>query len=202
MVLGKIFQVLGKNWPHPLSHACAPVCALGCWALPASLLPSLKERALRSLLAVHNPYHSPGSTGQDMATRMDLAVCGPQGWYSECLICHNFHLQGSQVVPTVPSSSTDFVGLWRVQVSKAPALQHSPVEPRCECVWDSAEELLGPSCLPRPLSGEVKDNVLRQSVMDGRARPEMRRRIAPLAGGARGRLKGRGSAFPGAVQSC
>lgn len=194
--------MLSKNCPHPLLHACAPVCALGCWALPASLLPSLKERALSSLLALHNPFCSPGGTGRDMATRMGLAVYGPQWWYSEHPICHNFPLQGSQVVPTVPGSSTDCVGLWRVRVSKAPALQHSPTEPRCERAWDSAEELLGPSCLPQLLSGTEKDNVLRQSVMDGRARPEMRRRIALLAGGVGGRLKGRGSAFPGAVQSC
>lgn len=193
--------MLGKNWPRPLSHACAPVCALGCWALPASLLPSLKERALSSLLAVRNPYCSPGRTGQEMAAKMGLAVYDPQWWYSECPICHNFHLHGSHGVPTVPGSSTAFVGLWRVRVGKAAALQHSPTESKCECVWDSAEELLGPCCLPQLLSGEVKDNVLRQSVMDSRAGPEMRR-IALLVGGAEGRLKGRGSAFPGTVQSC
>lgn len=70
MILGKITQMLDKNWLNALSHACAPICALDCWALPASLLPSLKERALSSLLAVCNPFCSPGGAGQDMATRM------------------------------------------------------------------------------------------------------------------------------------
>lgn len=54
-------------------------------------------------------------------------------------------------------------------------LQPCSTEARWEHVWDSAEELLGPSCLPQLLSGEGKDNVLRQSVMDGRASPETRR---------------------------
>lgn len=168
MVLGKIIQVLGKNWPHPLSHACASVCALGCLSLQASLLPSLKERALSSLLAVYNPYCSPGGTAQDMATRMGLAVYGAQWWYSECPICHNFHLQGSLLCPQCQAAPRILLVFGEFEAAK-------PTEPRCERVWDSAEELFGPSCLPQLLSGEVKDNVLRQSVMDGRASPEMRR---------------------------
>lgn len=74
MVSGESIQALARTQPHPLSHACGPV--LGCWALPASPLPSGNDRAPRSLLAVYNPYCSPGDAGQDMAIRMDLAACG------------------------------------------------------------------------------------------------------------------------------
>lgn len=112
MVSGKAIQALGKNLPHPLSHACAPV--LGCWALPASPLPSGKDGAPHSFLAVYNPYCSPGGARQDMATRMDLAACGPARWYSDCPVCHNFYPQESQVVPVMQGSSMDLVGLRRV----------------------------------------------------------------------------------------
>lgn len=191
MVLGKIIQVLGKNWPHPLSHGCAPVCALRCWALPASLLPSLKERALSSHCAALG--HWTGHGNKD----------GISCVWSTAVVFRTSHL------PPLPSPritggahrAKQLHGLcWSLESSSQQS--SSPAEPRCECVWDSAEELLGPSCLPELLSGEVKDNGLRQSVMDGRARPEIRRWIALLSGGVGGRLKGRGSAFPGAVQTC
>lgn len=112
MVSGKTIQALGKNQPHPLWRACAPM--LGCWALPASPLPSGKDGALHSLLAVCNPYCSPGGAGQDTATRMDLAACGPVWWYSDCPVCHSFYPQGSQVVPAMQGISADLVGVWRI----------------------------------------------------------------------------------------
>lgn len=49
----KPFKRWAKNQPHPLWHACAPM--LGCWALPASPLPSGKDGAPHSQLAVCNP---------------------------------------------------------------------------------------------------------------------------------------------------
>lgn len=85
MVSGKSIQALAKNQPQLLPHACGPV--LGCWALPASPLPSGNDRAPRSLLAVYNPFCSPGDAGQDMAIRMDLVACGPAWWYSGCPVC-------------------------------------------------------------------------------------------------------------------